>query len=169
MGCRKIREIISAYVDGEARPEEARLVEDHLGGCPHCRQAEKRMRDLGMAAARTEGAVSPDFREKLFARMEREDLLPKRRSLFAYSARWAAVPLVAAAAIALYLLPSREVPRDHPSTAMHPPTAAGVEGELSPEDREIVAYLEVLEDPGLFDETEIEEMEIFAPPPRQRG
>jgi len=169
MGCREIREIISAYVDGEARPEEARLVEDHLGKCPQCRQAEKRMRDLGMAVARTEGTVPPDFREELFARMEKEDLLPKRRSIFAYSVRWAAVPLAAAAAMALYVLSSLEVPRDHPSRAMRPPTAAVVEGDLSPEDREIVAYLDVLEDPELFDETEIEEMEILPPPPRRQG
>ena len=67
MGCRDIREIISSYVDGEARPEEARMVEEHLGGCPQCRQAEKRMRDLGIAVARAEGAAPPDFREKLFS------------------------------------------------------------------------------------------------------
>jgi len=169
MGCREIREVISAYVDGEARPEEARLVEEHLGACPQCRQAEKRMRDLGMAVARTEGAVPPDFRENLFARMEKEDLLPKRRSIFAYSVRWTVVPLAAAAAIALFVLSSREVPRDHPSTAMRPPTATLVGGDLSPEDREIVASLEILEDPDLFDETEIEEWEFFTPPPRQRG
>jgi predicted anti-sigma-YlaC factor YlaD len=169
MGCREIREIISSYVDGEARPEEARMVEEHLGGCPQCRQAEKRMRDLGIAVARAEGAAPPDFREKLFARMEKEDLLPKRRSIFAYSVRWAVVPLAAAAAIAFFVHSSREVPRDHPSTAMRPPAATGIGGELSPEDREIVASLDVLEDPDLFDETEIEELEFFAPPPRQRG
>ena len=168
MKCRDIREIISAYVDGEAGPEDARLVEEHIGGCPPCRMAERRMRELGMAVVRTEGSVSPDFRENLFARMEKEDLLPKRRSIFAYSVRWAAVPLAAAAALALFVLSSREAPRDISPPAVRPTHVAGIE-DLSPEDREIVAHLEVLEDPDLFDGLEIEEIEIFIPPPRQRG
>lgn len=169
MDCREIREIISAYVDGEARPEEARLVEEHIGKCPACRAAEKRMRALGIGVVKTEGTVPSDFRENLFARMEKEDLLPKRRSIFFFSVRWAAVPLAAAAAMALYVLTSREVPRELPSPAVRPSQVAGPVEELSPEDREIVAYLEVLEDPDLFDETEIEEMEIFTPSPQRRG
>jgi hypothetical protein len=52
---------------------------------------------------------------------------------------------------------------------MRPPGVSGPAGELSPEDREIVAYLDILEDPDMLDETEIEEMEIFAPSPEQRG
>jgi anti-sigma factor RsiW len=169
MKCREIREIISAYVDGEAGPEDARLVEEHIGGCPQCRWAEKRMRELGMAVARTEGSVPPDFREQVFARMEKEDMLPKRRSIFAYSVRWAAVPLAAAAALAFFVLSSREAPRDISPPAVRPSHVAGIEGDLSQEDRDIVAHLEVLEDPDLFDEMEIEEIEIFTPPPRQRG
>jgi anti-sigma factor RsiW len=169
MECRQIREIISAYVDGEASPEEARQAEEHFGRCPECRVAENRMRALGVAVVRTEGAVPSDFRETLFARMEREDLLSKRRSIFVFSLRWAAVPLAAAAALALFVLSSRDVPRDLSPTAMRPPGLAGTAGELSPEDREIVAYLEILEDSDMLDETGIEEMEIFAPPPEQRG
>ncbi|MDH3238080.1 MAG: zf-HC2 domain-containing protein [Deltaproteobacteria bacterium] len=169
MECREIREIISAYVDGEALPEEARRVEEHLGGCAECRTAEKRMRVLGVSVTRTEGAVPPDFRENLFARLEKEDLLPKRRSIFVYSLRWAAVPLAAAAALALFLLSSREPVRDLSPTALRPPQVSATGEQLSPEDREIVANLEVLEDPDLFDEPEIEEMEIFIPSSQQRG
>ena len=210
MECREIREIISAYVDGEASPEEARRVEEHLGSCAQCRSAEKRMRALGVAVTRTEGSVPPDFRESLFARMEAEDLLPKRRSIFVFSVRWAAVPLAAAAAMALYVLSSREAPREFPSPAVGPPRVArempgpgttspeagspfsaprelagsppavpGKEerktkivadgGKLSPEDREIVANLEILEDPDLFDEPQIDEMEIFVPSFRRQG
>lgn len=171
MDCGEIREIISAYVDGETTPEEARRVEEHFGRCPECRAAERRMRALGVAVARTEGTVPLEFRENLFARMEKEDLLPKRRSIFVFSLRWAAVPLAAAAALALFVLSGRDVPRDLSSTAVRPPGIAGPAAELSPEDREIVAYLEILEDPDLFQETEIEEeeMEFFAPSPGQRG
>jgi len=169
MECREIREIISAYVDGEALPEEARRVEEHLGECAGCRAAEKRMRALGVAVARTEGTVPPDFREKLFARLEKEDLLPKRRSLFVYSVRWAAVPLAAAVALALFLLSSREPVRDLSPTALRPPQVSGTGEQLSPEDREIVANLDILEDPYLFNEPEFEEMEIFIPSSQQRG
>jgi anti-sigma factor RsiW len=169
MECREIREIISAYVDGEALPEEARQVEEHLGGCAGCRTAEKGMRSLGVAVARTEGAVPSDFRENLFARLEKEDLLPKRRSIFVYLLRWAAVPLAAAAALAFFLLSSREPVRDLSPTALRPPQVSSTGEQLSPEDREIVANLDVLEDPDLFEEPEIEEMEIFIPSPQQRG
>lgn len=171
MDCTEIREIISAYVDGEAGPEEVRRVEEHTGRCPECRAVEKRMRTLGMAVLKTEGAVPHDFREKLFARMEKEDLLPKRRSIFAFSLRWAAVPLAAAAALALYVLSSPDVPRDISRTAVSSSGIAGPAAELSPEDREIVAHLDILEDPDVFNETEIEEeeLEIFAPSPGQRG
>ena len=169
MECRQIREIISAYVDGEALPEEARRVEEHLGECAGCREDEKRMRALGVAVARTEAAVPPDFRENLFARLEKEDLLPKRRSIFVYSVRWAAVPLAAAAALALFLLSSREPVRDLSPTALRAPRVSNTGEQLSPEDREIVANLEILEDPDLFNETDIEEMDIFVPSSQQRG
>lgn len=169
MECRDIREMISAYVDGEASAEEARRVEEHIGQCGMCRTAEKRMRALGVAAARTEGAVPPDFREKLFSRMEKEELLAMRRSIFVFSVRWAAVPLAAAAALMFYVLSSRDVPRDVSPTAVSPPKVAAVGGELSPEEREIVAYLEILEDPDLFRETEIEEWEILLPSSPRRG
>lgn len=180
MECKEIRELVSAYVDGEALPEEARLVEEHLGTCAECRAVEKQMRSLGMAVTKTEGAVPPDFRENLFARMEKEELLPKRRSIFAYSVRWAAIPLAAAAAIALYVL-SPQVVREGrdsgkalapPPAVMNqekPPQVAAAGEELSPEDREIVAYLEVLEDSDLFEEPPVDEMEIFTPSAKQRG
>jgi len=171
MACKEIREMISAYVDEEASPEEAREVREHLGGCAQCRSVEAGMRALGVGVARTEGNVPPEFRDRLFARMEKEDLLPKRRSIFVFSVRWAAVPLVAAAALALYVMSSREIPREFSSPEVRPPQVAGAAGTLSPEDREIVANLEILEDPDLFDEPQIDEMEmeIFVPSSRQRG
>ncbi len=214
MECRDIREIISAYVDGEASPEEARQAREHLERCGGCRSAEAGMRAVGVAVARTEGSVSPGFRDHLFARMEKEDLLPKRRSIFVFSLRWAAVPLAAAAALVFYVMSSREIPRKFPATDLGPPQVAremadrqkdpsvsgppsgapssayrapavsppdaavreerqtqvaGMEEKLSPEDREIVANLEVLEDPDLFDEPQIDEWEIFIPSRKGQG
>src|SRR3972149_5504664 len=128
MACKEIRETISAYVDGEASFEETREVREHLRGCAQCRSAEKRMRALGVGVARTEGDVPPEFRDRLFARLGEEDLLPKRRSRFVFSVRWGAVPLAAAAALALYVMSSREIPREFPSPAMGPPPIAAPAG-----------------------------------------
>jgi len=44
MGCRDIRETISAWVDGEASPEEAASVREHLASCDRCRVLERLMR-----------------------------------------------------------------------------------------------------------------------------
>lgn len=194
MECGLSKELLSAHVDGEASPEESHRVEEHLRACADCATTEKRMRALGGAAARTETRVSPELRDRLFARMEQEGLLRRRRSIFAFSVRWAALPLAAAAALGLFLLTSRETARgpapppppqavaERPGDASPPvgaPTrperrareTAAVSGEeLSPEEREIVTYLEILEDPHAFEEPgEVDELEIFVPPAARRG
>ncbi|HZD54805.1 MAG TPA: anti-sigma factor [Candidatus Aquicultoraceae bacterium] len=211
MDCAEIRELISAWLDGEASPEEVRRVEEHLGACAKCRAVAGRMRALGTAVPGMEMPVPPGFRETVFARLEKEEFLPKRRSLFAFSVRWAAVPLAAVAAIALFYLNPPEAPRDSLSPAVRnsgpvvagrsaeaprlatesppgalssssPPAvsstvpekgtsevAGGVGAGLTPEDREIVANLEILEDPELFDEDRFDEIEIFLPASRQQG
>jgi len=135
------------------------------------------MRAIGIGVARTEGVVPSDFREKLFARMEAEDLLPRRRSLFVFSIRWAAVPLAAAAALALFLLTSPEKGKDTvspqgqlPGVARQAPATARVGGELTSEEQEIIAHLDVLEDPSAFDAPgDVDEMEIFEPSRRRQG
>jgi len=170
MECRDFREHISASIDGEVPPGEARRIEEHLAGCAECRALERKMRAIGIGVARTEGVVPSDFREKLFARMEAENLLPRRRSLFVFSIRWAAVPLAAAAALALFLLSSPEKGKDAAAPQPQPAAAARAGGELTPEDREIVAHLDVLEDPSAFDAPgDVDEMEIFEPSRRRQG
>lgn len=208
MECREWRERISASIDGEIPPGEARLVEGHLEECPECRALERKMRAVGIGVARTEGVVPPEFREKLFARMEAEELLPRRRSLFVYSLRWAAIPVAAAAAMALFLLASPDKGKDSispqgtlPQVAGRSPaaqpgepaspevdagpkspvvperetmstsTAARTAAEpLTPEEREIIAHLDILEDPSDLDPPgDVDEMEMFAPPGRRHG
>jgi anti-sigma factor RsiW len=171
MECRDWRERISASIDGEIPPEEARLVEGHLEKCAECRDLERKMRAVGIGVARTEGIVPSDFREKLFARMEAEDLLPRRRSLFVFSLRWAAIPVAAAAALALFFLASPDKGKDAVSPRQTTPVAAQTAGEqLTPEEREIIAYLDILEDPSDLDSPgDVDEMEMFAPPGRGHG
>lgn len=206
MECRELREIISLSLDGEASPEEARLILNHIEGCEGCRAFERKMRAIGTGVAKIEGAVPPDFREKLFARMEAEDLLPRRRSLFAFSIRWAAVPLAAAAALVLFLVSSPEKSKDAVSTQERLPavaltgpaaetmqpssprpsgspgspladdprretaSAARAGAELTPEERDIIANLDILEDPSALDaQGDVDEMDIFEPPHRRQG
>lgn len=197
MDCRDAKELLSAFLDGETSKEESRQVEEHLAVCAECGAAQRRMLALDAMIARSETEVSPDFRDTLFSRMEAEELLPRRRNLFSFSIRWA-LPLAAAAALGLFLLMSQETsrgpvtpgkapqvavtPADTPKTVAQIPgtspggsrsperTAVAAREELTAEEREIVAYLEVLEDPSSFEEPgEIDEMEIFFPPARSRG
>lgn len=210
MECNEIIEILNIYVDGEARGDERRAAEEHLAACDACRDLVRRMRVVGVGVEKVEGVVPRDFRETVFARMEREGLLPRRRSLFAYSIRWAAVPLAAAAALALVVLTSRDAGINGPApSAQRPPSAevgapgakdarerqgvarrapeapmraagggtggkavadARAEADLTPEEREIVAYLDVLEDPSALDEpSEIDDLEIVEPNGGKRG
>ena len=95
MKCDEIKEILSGYVDGEARGDEARLAEEHLAACPACRDLVRRMKVVGAGVGRTEAAVPPGFRDAVFDRMEREGLLPRRRGVFAFPIRWVAIPVAA--------------------------------------------------------------------------
>lgn len=190
MDCTDAKELLSAFQDGETSAEESRQVEEHLAGCEECAAARRRILSLDAMLARSETPVSPDFRDRLFSRLESENLLPRRRNLFSFSFRWA-LPLAAAAALALFLLISRETPRGPgipgkpPQVAVTPQEApkavaqglgapGGTESagreELTEEEREIVAWLEVLEDPSSFEEAgEVDEMEIILPLARNPG
>lgn len=192
MGCRDIRETISAFVDGEASPEEAGMVREHLASCERCRVLERQMRAVGAGVRQVRGKVPDGFREAVFARLEAEGALPPKREAPARSWRWAAVPLAAAAALGLFLLTSRETIREGavpgPSTARvetppppAPERALPVPGPaagpkmpavparetavpLSAEDREMLALLDLLEDTNALDaDGDAEGMDLLAP------
>ena len=174
MGCRDIRETISACVDGEASPEEAASVREHLASCERCRVLERQMRAVGAGVRQVRGRVPDRFREEVFARLESEGALPKRKKAFSTAWRWAAVPLAAAAGLGLFLLTSREAVRGPappvPATAWvgtsapHAPSPQGNEAALSTEDREMLALLDILEDPADLDPNDdAEGMELVAP------
>ena len=174
MGCRDIRESISACVDGEASPGEAASVREHLASCERCRALERQMRAVGAGVRQVRGSVPDRFREEVFARLESEGALPKRKKSFPAAWRWAAVPLAAAAGLGLFLLTSREavrgpVPQD-PATARietsarRAPSLPGNAAALSAEDREMLALLDILEDPADLDANDdAEGMDLLAP------
>src|SRR5512142_3331085 len=124
MKCDEIKEILSGYVDGEARGDEARLAEGHLAACPACRDLLRRMKVVGAGVGRTEAEVPPGFRDAVFARMEREGLLPRRHRLGAFPIRWLAIPAAAAAALALFVRLRRETGRVGAAVSTRPPAAA---------------------------------------------
>jgi hypothetical protein len=174
MGCRDIRETISACMDGEASPEEAASVREHLASCERCRVLERQMRAVGAGVRQVRGSVPDRFREEVFARLESEGALPKRKKVFPTAWRWVAVPLAAAAGLGLFLLTSREAVRGPappgPATARvgtaapHAPSPQGNGEAFSTEDREMLALLDILEDPADIDANDdAEGMELLAP------
>ena len=174
MGCSDLHESISACVDGEASPGEAAAVREHLASCERCQALERQMRAVGAGVRQVRGSVPDRFREKVFARLESEGALPKRKKVVPTAWRWAAVPLAAAAGLGLFLLTSREVVRGPappgPATARvgmsasHAPSPPGNVDSLSSEDREMLAMLDLLEDPAAFDANgDAEGMDFLAP------
>ncbi len=79
MNCKDIRELLTAYLDGEVTPEEKAYIEAHVAGCTHCRSELE-----GLSAARdnlrgalksmTEEALpSPQTWEKIKGRLETKE------------------------------------------------------------------------------------------------
>jgi len=174
MGCRDIRETISACVDGEASPGEAAAVREHLASCERCRVLERQMRAVGAGVRQVRGSVPDRFRDAVFARLESEGALPKRKKVIPTAWRWAAVPLAAAAALGFFLLTSRDGIRgpESPGPATSrietsaPPGPSPQENAvaLSAEDREMLALLDLFEDlPDLDANDDAEGMELLAP------
>ncbi len=161
MSCRDIRETISAFVDGEASPDESIAVREHLASCERCRLLERQMRAVGAGVRQIRGTVPDRFRETVFARLEAEGAFPPPMRARARSWRWTAVPLAAAAALGLFLLTSGDAVRKSsipgPSTARVKTSspaapAPGTAVSLTTEDRETIALLDVLEDTSAFDD-----------------
>jgi len=173
MGCGDIRETISAWVDGEASPEEAARVREHLSSCEPCRVLERQMRAVGTGVLQIRGKVPDRFREAVFARLEAEGALPPGKKAYPLSWRWATVPLAAAAALGFFLLTSRETVL--PPVPVSPVPSQGTAAALTSEDREMIALLDVLDDPAALDaDGEAEGMEMLAPgviadPPKPAG
>ena len=174
MGCRDIRESISACVDGEASPGEEAAVREHLASCERCRVLERQMRAVGAGVRQVRGSVPDRFREEVIARLESEGALPPRKKVVPTAWRWAAVPLAAAAGLGLFLLTAREGVRGPappgPATARvgtsapYVPSPQGNGEAFSIEDREMLALLDILEDPVDLDvNDDAEGMDLLAP------
>jgi hypothetical protein len=106
MNCDGVRDLLSAYVDGEATPGELLRVEQHLRRCPVCAEEVDALRQtIAMVASLEEVELPPGFREGLRARLAEvsapvQPVLPVRPAWGRNLRRWA-LPAAAAAALAL--------------------------------------------------------------------
>jgi anti-sigma factor RsiW len=41
--CESVRELLSAWLDGELKPSDAELVRHHVDQCPHCREKQRQL------------------------------------------------------------------------------------------------------------------------------
>lgn len=82
--CDELLGSLSAYIDGELRPELCRELEKHLAGCDNCRvvlNTTKRTIDLVHSPAE-KSDLPEDVRARLFKRLKLDDYLnaiPKTR------------------------------------------------------------------------------------------
>jgi hypothetical protein len=107
---------LMAYRDGELKPEAARGVEAHLGGCAACRgrlsllmgrgqRVADRLQQLGSIPVSRPFPISA-ARARLQDRFHRKESLPMFQKIFSRSTRPAwAVMVVAAALVAAFLFP----------------------------------------------------------------
>ncbi len=134
-GCRENAELLPEYAAGKLESARAAELELHLRACPSCRELASAQGAVWRALDAWEDvAVSADFDRRLYERIDREvpwweqALRPFRPAL-----RKAAMPLAAAAGLALLAGVVRERPASVPTT----PRNAAVQIEpLEPEQAE---------------------------------
>lgn len=74
MSCRKIQQLIQAYVDGEVSPAERSRVEAHVDQCAACAGALRETRQLtALLAGAPERRVSDRFEHDLMAALQRAE------------------------------------------------------------------------------------------------
>ena len=92
MDCKKLREVLDAYLDRELSPEAARQAEGHIAECEACRRAVEGLR--GLRAAVRAAAGEPEAPAHLVERIQKV-LRPKWYGTRAIQAMAAALVLVA--------------------------------------------------------------------------
>ncbi|HHW13959.1 MAG TPA: hypothetical protein GXX28_03375 [Firmicutes bacterium] len=105
MNCERVRNLISAYLDQELRPEEARLIRAHLVTCDACNRELEAETALKEALGGLASCEAPeDFLPTLLARLDCE----RRPSqswfpacIFRYAAMGAAAAVLALAVVPL--------------------------------------------------------------------
>jgi len=142
--CRKIRELLSGFLDGELNEAEQKLVEDHLIECPLCQKHLARLQDLDQIIKEIEvERPSHDFHLRLARRLKQEYDLRRPRPYLPFLNRL--IPLAAAAAVIIIILLSTHLFFYHPAfkaKGLKPERRIGVTVELDSLGRVVSADLE---------------------------
>ncbi|HAH05866.1 MAG TPA: hypothetical protein DCM05_04940 [Elusimicrobia bacterium] len=148
------RDLLSAYVDGELSPSEARELEGHLGACGRCRSKVKTFRALkaAVSAAAPAPAMPDDLKRTLRGMAARRGEPAWKRSLSELAFGWKSPAAAAAFSLAAVLavvwavrrpapereeLPVEMLLAAHSEYAKTLPLAAGVGDEGWEEDGDV--------------------------------
>jgi anti-sigma factor RsiW len=166
MDCKRDRETLTAYVDGELEGAARAELESHLAGCAACSDAVAAQRRLGaMFAALPEVTPAGDFEARFWARIARErepaGFGARLRSLF--TAR-GALALGAAAVVALVLALALPRSPSQPSDSTGAETAAAPAPAKPDPDVRIVSNpkdFQLLQDPDMDAIADVDVLEAW--------
>ncbi|MBN2584193.1 MAG: zf-HC2 domain-containing protein [Planctomycetes bacterium] len=129
--CRRVRENLSAYLDGELKGGARRLIDEHLAECPECRaQLDTLKETWRLLDELEEPIVRNDFRREVLARAQAEMRAEETAKAGGRRSLLAGFAASAAAAVFLFGLFASSRPLSDLPT---------------PREREAITYLEVLE------------------------
>jgi anti-sigma factor (TIGR02949 family) len=127
MNCEKIKDQLSAYIDGEMPEEDATAIKKHIAVCADCAQEEQLLRKTSQMVRRWGDVPAPDgFCEALLVKAANMSRRPRRSFLFAVrpfagpgafvrvAVYGAAVLLLCVAVIFFTRLPLRKAPSVEP-------------------------------------------------------
>ena len=101
MNCEEADRFLDAYLDGELEPDKRAELEQHLAGCPECREKLERLRQLRefFTANAPHYPAPPELKAKVLARLEvarRSNFIALVRQPWLYAAALLIVSLVLA-------------------------------------------------------------------------
>jgi len=101
MNCEEADRFLDAYLDGELEPDKRAELEQHLAGCPECKEKLERLRQLRefFSANAPHYPAPPELKAKVLARLEvarRSNFIALVRQPWLYAAALLIVSLVLA-------------------------------------------------------------------------
>jgi anti-sigma factor (TIGR02949 family) len=101
MSCEEADRFLDAYLDGELEPDKRAELEQHLAGCPECKQKLDRLRRLRefFTASAPRYSAPPELKGKVLARLEvtrRSNIIALVRRPWLYATALLVVSLVLA-------------------------------------------------------------------------
>lgn len=155
MSCEHVREELAAYLEGLLEPAEAEAVAEHLSACPACSEEARRQEAAWSLLRADEPLEAPaDLARRVLDEVRRE--APGEPARIIPISRWRrwALPALAAAAVLVVALGS---------LLLRQPSGDGpLLSNISEEERQVVAHLDLLEDFELLNNLEmLENLELL--------